>query len=280
MKRVITLFAFLLAVAVAQAQITTPAPSPACTYEQKVGLTDVKVEYSRPGVKGRKIFGDLVQYGQTWRTGANASTKVHFSTPVTINDTELQSATYALYTIPGEDKWTIIFYKDLSHWGVPQEWKEDQVALRFDAPVTKMESTVDNFMILLDNLSNDGAQFIMMWENTMVMFNFNVPTDQMVTASIEKVMAGPSDRDYYLAATYYYEEGKDLKQALEWVNMSLAKGGDKFWVLRRKALIQAGLKDYKGAIATANKSMEEAKKAGNMDYVRSNEASIAEWSKM
>lgn len=280
MKKIFTLFAFFLGLSIVQAQITTPAPSPACTIEQKVGLTDVKIEYSRPGIKGRTVFGDLVPFGQTWRTGANASSKISFSTPFTINGTELQSGTYALYTIPMEDKWTIMFYKDLSHWGVPQEWKEEDVALSFEAPVTKLGHTVQNFTIMIDNMSNNGAELGIMWENTAVMFGFEVPTGQMVMASIDKVMAGPSDRDYYLAASYYYEEEKDLNQALQWVNMSLEKGGNKFWVLRRKALIQAGLKDYKGAIATAKMSIEEAKKAGNSDYVKSNEASIAEWMKM
>jgi hypothetical protein len=280
MKRLLTFFAFLMSVSLMQAQITTPAPSPACTTEQKVGLTDVKIEYSRPGAKGRTIFGDLVPYGQMWRTGANASAKISFSTDVMINDQDVPKGTYALYTIPGETNWTIILYKDLSHWGVPQEWKAEDEAVRFDVPANNEADMVENFHIYVDGLTNSGGNIVLAWENTQVHFGVAVPTDKAVMASIEKTMAGPSDRDYYLAASYYQEEGKDLNKALSWVDMALQKGGDKFWVLRRKALIQADLKDYKGAIATAKKSIEEAKKAGNMDYVKSNEASIKEWMKM
>ena len=280
MKRLLTFFAFLMGVSLIQAQITTPAPSPASTTEQKVGLTDVKIEYSRPGAKGRTIFGDLVPYGQMWRTGANASAKISFSTDVMINDQDVPKGTYALYTIPGEKNWTIILYKDLSHWGVPQEWKAEDEAVRFDVPAKNDAEMVENFHIYVDGLTNSGANIVLAWENTQVHFGVAVPTDKAVMASIEKTMAGPSGRDYYLAASYYQEEGKDLDKALSWVDMALEKGLDNFWVLRRKALNQADLKDYKGAIATAKKSIEEAKKAGNMDYVKSNEASIKEWMKM
>lgn len=280
MKQVLTLFSFLLVAGFAEAQISTPAPSPFSTVEQKVGLTDVTIEYSRPGIKGRTVFGDLVPYGKTWRTGANAATKVSFSTDVMIDGKNLAKGTYALYTVPEKDNWTIIFYSDYNQGGVPRDWNEDAVALKFMAAAQQMPVTVENFMINIDALTNSSGRMFLVWENTIVGFDIKVPTDEAVMASIEKVMSGPSDRDYYLAAAYFHDEGKDLNKALKWIDKAIEKGGDRYWVLRKKALIQADLKDYKGAIATAKKSSDAAKEAGNMDYVKMNDQSIAMWKKM
>lgn len=280
MKQVLTLFSFLLVAGFAEAQISTPAPSPFSTVEQKVGLTDVTIEYSRPGIKGRTVFGDLVPYGKTWRTGANAATKVSFSTDVMIDGKNLAKGTYALYTVPEKDNWTIIFYSDYNQGGVPRDWNEDAVALKFMAAAQEMPVTVENFMINIDALTNSSGRMFLVWENTIVGFDIKVPTDEAVMASIEKAMSGPSDRDYYLAAAYFHDEGKDLNKALKWIDKAIEKGGDRYWVLRKKALIQADLKDYKGAIATAKKSSDAAKEAGNMDYVKMNDQSIAMWKKM
>lgn len=280
MKQVLTLFSLLLVAGFAEAQISTPAPSPFSTVEQKVGLTDVTIEYSRPGIKGRTVFGDLVPYGKTWRTGANAATKVSFSTDVMIDGKNLAKGTYALYTVPEKDNWTIIFYSDYNQGGVPRDWNEDAVALKFMAAAQQMPITVENFMINIDALTNSSGRMFLVWENTIVGFDIKVPTDEAVMASIEKAMSGPSDRDYYLAAAYFHDEGKDLNKALKWIDKAIEKGGDRYWVLRKKALIQADLKDYKGAIATAKKSSDAAKEAGNMDYVKMNDQSIAMWKKM
>jgi hypothetical protein len=97
-------------------QIQTPAPSPSSTLEQQVGLTDVIIKYSRPGMKGRQIFGDLVPYGEKWRTGANNNTTISFDTKVSINGQEVPEGTYAIFTIPQEDEWEVIFYKDSNNW--------------------------------------------------------------------------------------------------------------------------------------------------------------------
>lgn len=277
----LTALTLLATATVSVAQIKTPAPSPTGKISQSVGLVDVEVEYSRPGVKGRKIFGELVPLGEMWRTGANASTKVSFSDAVQANNVSLDKGTYALYTIPGEKEWTIIFYKNTSYWGTPEpkDFKEDEVAGRFNVPVQTLPAKVETFTINIGNLHNDGADLELMWENTKVVIPITVDTDGKVMADIKSTMAGPKAGDYYAAARYYYEEKKDMKQALEWVNKSLEMGGDKFWILRQKANIQAELGMYKDAITTANKSTELAKADGNVDYPRMNEKSIAEWRK-
>ncbi len=277
----LTALTLLSASTLGLAQIKTPAPSPTSKVSQDVGLIKVEVEYSRPSIKGRKIFGDLVPFGEMWRTGANASTKVTFSDDVQASNVSLPKGTYALYTIPGETDWTIIFYKDITIWGAPEpkDFKEEQVAGRFKVPVQKMADKVETFTINIGNLTNNGADLELMWENTKVVIPITVDTDGKVMADIKSTMGGPSANDYYSAARYYYEAKKDLKQALGWVNSCLEKGGEKFWILRLKANIQADLGMYNDAITTANRSTELAKADGNTDYPRMNEKSIMEWKK-
>lgn len=277
----LTILTFLTAATAGLAQIKTPAPSPTGTISQAVGLINMEVEYSRPSMKGRKIFGGLVPYGELWRTGANASTKVTFSDDAQANNVSLSKGTYALYTIPGEKEWTIIFYKNTTFWGAPgpKDFKEEDVAARFKVPVQALSDAVETFTMNIGNLSNDGASLELMWEKTKVSIPIKVDTDAKVTADIKATMAGPKAGDYYAAARYYFEGKKDMKQALEWVDKSLEMGGDKFWILRLKANIQAELGMYKDAITTANKSTELAKADGNTDYPRMNEESIAEWKK-
>ncbi|MEQ1744123.1 MAG: DUF2911 domain-containing protein [Saprospiraceae bacterium] len=273
--------AFLASATLGFAQIKTPQPSPVGSFSQNIGLIKVDVEYSRPSAKGRKIFGSLVPFGDMWRTGANAATKVTFSDAVKVNFNALDKGSYALYTIPGEKEWTIIFYKNTTFWGVPdaKDFKEEDVAARFSVPVKMLSNKVETFTMNIGNLANDGGDIEMSWENTLVVIPIKIDTDTKVMADIKSTMAGPKANDYYSAARYYFEEGKDMEQALEWVNKNLEMAGDKFWVLRLKANIQAKLGKYKDAIATATKSTELATADGNSDYPRMNAESIAEWKK-
>ncbi|MCC6461811.1 MAG: DUF2911 domain-containing protein [Saprospiraceae bacterium] len=277
----LTVLSLFAAATLSQAQIKTPAPSPVAKINQEVGLITMDLEYSRPSAKGRKIFGDLVPFGELWRTGANASTKVSFSDDAQVSSVSLPKGTYALYTIPDQKEWTIIFYKNTTFWGAPdaKEFKEEDVAGRVKVPVQALSNKVESFTMEISNLRNDGADLEISWENTKVVVPITVNTDAKVMSDITATMAGPKANDYYAAARYYYESKKDMKQALAWVNSCLEKGGDKFWILRLKANIQAELGQYKDAIATANKSTELAKADGNADYPRMNEKSIAEWSK-
>ena len=282
MKKILLLTTLFLAFfATANAQIKTPAPSPGCKFTQDLGLIKVDVEYSRPSAKGRKIFGDLVPMGQLWRTGANASTKISISDDALIGGAALKKGTYALYTIPGEKEWTVILYKDLSVGGslTLDAVKEDEIAAKFMASAVPVRDMVESFTMNFNNLRNNAADLELIWENTKVIIPVSVDTDGSVMAAIKNTMDGPSAGDYYAAARYYYDEKKDMAQALVWIDKSLEKGGDKFWILRVKANIQAELGKYKDAIMTAEKSSELAKKEGNADYQRMNEKSIMEWSK-
>lgn len=280
MKKSIFLTACLaMLVTLASAQIKTPQPSPTAKVSQEVGLSKVDVEYSRPSAKGRKIFGELVPFGELWRTGANASSKITFGEDVKVGGTSVPKGTYALYTTPGERQWEVVFYKNTTFWGTPEpaEYKMDDIAAKVTAPVVALKDAVESLTIAVSNLKNNGADLEISWENTKVVVPFTLDTDSKVMADIKTQMEGPSANTYYSAARYYFEENKDLKQALAWVDQSLTKGGDKFWILRLKANIQASLGMYKDAIATAEKSSDLAKKEGNADYQRMNAKSIEEW---
>ena len=264
----------------ASAQITAPQPSPFTKVEQKVGLTDVTLEYSRPGMRDRQVFGNLVPFGEVWRTGANANTKITFSDDVEIGGKSLKKGTYALYTIPGKDSWEVMFYTDSNNWGNPEKWDDGKVALKTTAPVTQLPFPMETFTIFFDDLKNDGAVMKIVWENTVATVPFTVPTDSKTMASIEKVMNGPTANDYFAAGSYYHDSAKDNKKALEWVNKAIEmQDNAPFWMLRKKSLIQADLGMKKEAIATAKQSMAAAEKAGNADYVKMNRDSLKEWEK-
>lgn len=268
-----------LLVTLASAQIKTPQPSPTAKVSQEVGLSKVEIEYSRPSAKGRKIFGDLVPFGDLWRTGANASTKITFAEDVKFGETSLAKGTYALYTIPSATKWDVIFYKNTTLWGTPEPaaYKMEDVAAKVTVSSMNLKESIESLTIAINNLKNNGADLEISWENTKVVVPFTVDTDSKVMADIKAQMDGPSAGTYYSAGRYYYEEKKDLNQALAWVDKSLQLGGEKFWILRLKANILADLGRYKDAIATAEKSSDLAKADGNADYQRMNAKSIEEW---
>jgi hypothetical protein len=274
-----TVALLMIATLFANAQVKTPAPSPSAKMMQTVGMTEVIIDYSRPGMKGREIFGGLVPYKEIWRTGANAATKITFSSDVIIEKNELKAGTYALYTIPSETEWTIIFHKNLTSNTGNYNVEED--VLRFNVKSSQMDNAVETFTIGVSNIGLGTANIDISWENTMVSLAIDTKVDAQVQSTIEKALSGPSMDDYYQAAAYNLVANKDLKQALEWINIAMEKGAtEKFWMVRRKALIEAKLGQYKKAIASAKMSLELAEKANNTDYVRMNEESIKEWEKM
>lgn len=262
------------------AQILTPKASPAAKMQQKVGLADIQIEYSRPGAKGRVIFGDLIPFGQMWRLGANENTKITTSEALIIGKDTLNAGTYALFAKPGPTNWELYFYADYSNWGLPEPWDPKKVVLQASVVVQKTQDFQENLAISLDALTNNGGTLLICWENTKVSLPFSLNTKAKVLASIDKTMAGPAANDYHAAATYYFNENIDLKTALEWSTKAVAlRGPSAYWMTRLKAQLQAANGDYKGAIETAKISIEAAKADGDDAYVRANETSIAEWSK-
>jgi hypothetical protein len=261
-------------------KITTPQPSPKAKVEQRVGLTDVSVEYSRPGVRGRTIFGDLVPFGKTWRTGANSNTKVTFSSVVSIDGQTLNAGSYGLYTVPNENSWEVMFYSESDNSGVPRDWDNTKVVAKTSVEVYSMPMNVETFTITFDDVSGTSAVLGILWEKTYVGIKFEVPTDKLVSKTIAAVMAAsPEAGDYYNAAIYYRQQDLDIKKANEWMEkaMSLTEK-PAFWQLRQQSLIYAKMGDTDKAIAVAEKSLELSKEAENEAYIKMNTQSLAEWS--
>lgn len=282
MKKLITFLMVFAVTFTVNAQIETPQPSPLQKIEQKVGLTDVSVQYSRPSMKGRTIFGDLVPYGKLWRTGANQNTMVTFSTDVMVGESTLKAGSYAIFSKPNKDNWEVVFYSDTNNKGTPQKWDDSKVVAKVTAEIYDIPMDIETFTISFDDLTNDSAVLGIMWEKVYVGVKIEVPTDKKVSAAIEKVMNGPSADDYYAAARYYLESGKDINQAVVWMNkaIEMTKDNPKYWWLRQQSLIKAKAGDKKGAIKAAKASLEGAEKAGNADYIKMNKDSLKEWGAM
>ena len=281
MKKLLLFFCAVSASMMVNAQLQTPAPSPFQTISQKVGLTDITLEYSRPSMKERKIFGGLVPYNEIWRTGANASTKITFSDAVEIGGKTLKAGSYAIYTKPGPQNWEVYFYSDADNWGTPQNWDESKVAATVKAAVMPLPMKIETLTMSFDDLSNDSASLGLIWEDVYVAVPIKTFTDKMVSASIDQVMSGPSPDDYYRAAVYYLESGKDMNQAKKWIDKAIEKREQPaFWYHRQQSLIYAKAGDKKGAIEAAKKSLELAKAADNSDYIALNTKSLKEWGAM
>ncbi|NKI32074.1 DUF2911 domain-containing protein [Croceivirga thetidis] len=278
MKTLRLFVAALFCASVGFAQLQTPAPSPAATLTQVVGLTDVAIDYSRPAMRGRTIFGDLVPYGTLWRTGANARTKVTFGDDVKVGGTDLKAGTYAIFSIPQQNEWEVIFYTEYQGGGAPAELDESKVAARVKASVFPIAMDIQSFTITVDDITTNSAVIGIMWEKTYVAVPFEVPTDAKVSDAIDKVMSGPGAGDYYQAAVYYLSEGKDIGKAKEWMDKAMSMvETPRFWQLRQQSLIYAAAGDKKGAIELAKKSLMGAEEAGNADYIKMNKDSLMEW---
>lgn len=282
MKKLLLVFAVFAMSFATYAQIETPAPSPFSKLEQKVGLTDITIEYSRPSVKGRTIFGDLEPYGGMWRTGANKNSIITFSDDVTIAGQEVKAGSYAIFTkLNSATQWDVMFYTDTENWGTPSEWDDSKVAATAKVDVMQIPMSIETMTMDINNITSSGGTIDIIWEKSYVGIPFTVPTDKTVSASIDKVMAGPSANDYYASAVYYLNSGKDVNKAKKWIDKAMSmieKPG--FWQVRQQSLIYAAAGDKKGAIELAKKSMAGAKEQGNENYVKQNMASLKEWGAM
>jgi len=275
MKKLIVLI-FAAIGFLAEAQIQTPSASPAGSVTTVVGLTDVKITYSRPRMKGRKIFGDgesfLVPNGKIWRTGANDGTRISFSDDVKVEGVAVPKGEYLVFTWPGATEWTVSLYKDLDLGGNTDAYKESDEAAKFKVKSEKLTERVETFSINVGDIADNStsAKVQLAWENTSVKFNVTVEFDSKVMKSIE-ANTQVSSGAYSAAASYYFDNGKDLKKALEWITIACNSNLDAYWNLLTKARIQKALGDKAGAMATSNLSKAAAEKAKNQDYVKMND---------
>jgi len=268
--------ALTLTTLVSQAQtLKTPAPSTAQTVKQAFGLGDITLDYSRPSAKGRVIFGDVVPFGKIWRTGANAATKITFSDDVKFEGKDVKAGTYAIYTIPNKTSWEVILYSDVTMGGNTAGFKAENEVVRVVVTPTTLSKNVETFTINLSDVTATSTTLEFVWEKTSVPVKITTDIDTKVMKNIESTMAVDS-RPYFQAANYYYENNKDLNQALIWVNKAVEQNPKAFWMTMLKARIELKLNDKKAAIATAEKTVALATEAKNDDYVKMANDLIAE----
>ena len=260
------------------AQIDHPKISPPATLVQKIGLSEVKIEYSRPSVNKRKIMGELVPYGRIWRVGANESTKIHFSDSVKIQGHDLPPGIYAVYSIPQKNEWTIIIHKNISHWGDGRfNYKQEEDALRFQVEPQSI-NFAETFTIELDEITHKSAILFWEWENTRIQFLLEFDTQKKMLKEIEtKVLKNPTADTYYESARYLQEEGIMTELALDYLLKAHNLVGDKYYIHRIWALVEAQLGNYDQAILHAQISKGLAEKERKDEFVRMNEKSIEEW---
>lgn len=256
-------------------QLKVPAPSPTQSMKQDFALGSITVDYSRPGVKNRVIFGDVVPFGKIWRTGANSTTKITFTDDVKLEGNAVAAGTYGVYTIPNKDSWEIMLYKDLTLAGNVADYKPENEVLRFKVKPTVLANKVESFTINIADITSTSATIELMWDKTRVPISVTEEIDTRITKNIQSALATDS-RPYFQAASYYYEANKDQKQALEWVNKAIEQNPKAFYMVMLKAKIEMKMGDKTNAVASANKTIALAKEAKNDDYVRMAEKLIAE----
>lgn len=266
-----TALAFALSLSLSQfvqaQQLKVPAPSPSQTIKQAFGLSEITIEYSRPGIKGRTIYGDVVPFGKVWRTGANSSTKITFGEDVKVEGNDVKAGTYALYSVPNKDSWDIMLYKDLTLGGNVAEYKKENEVLRFVVKPSALNDKVETFNIQVADITMNSARVELNWENTRVSFKVDVDIDSKIMKSIETTVVN-DNRPYYQAASYFYESGKDLVKAAEWADKAIAQNPKAYWIVLLKAKILAKQKDIKGSNAAADQVIALATEDKNDDYIK------------
>lgn len=256
-----------------------PRPSQGAEVEQIVGLTEIEIEYSRPNVKGRIIWGELVPYDKVWRTGANAATTISFSEDVKVNGNDVPAGKYGLYTIPGEAEWTIVLSKDNDLWG-SGDYSDENDLLRIKAIPTATKFT-ESLTIGFSTVKDDKCSVDISWDELMVSFNIDANSKEQAIANIDKEIAGLENpfRIYNSSARYYVDNNMELEKALAYAEKSVASEA-KFWNVYTLSLAQAANGKYKDAIGAAERSKTLAEEADYAPYVKMNTENIEKWSKM
>ena len=259
-------------------KIEFPQPSPSASVKERVGVTAVSIDYSRPSVRERKIFGGLLPYGQIWRTGANAATKITFGTDVKVGGTAVPAGSYALFTIPGESEWTVILSKVVDgQWGsYAYNPKDDQA--RITVKPVAMPELLETMEISVQDMHAGKANLVIAWEKTKVPVEIDTELVAKVKPQIEAAMAGSGEKPYFAAAMFYYENDLDLKLAKEWIQAAVKAQPDAVWMVYREGLILKKAGDKDGALAAAKQARELAAKADGelkSEYTRLSESLIA-----
>jgi len=233
-----------------------PAPSPTAVIKQDFSTSAIEITYSRPSMRGRKIFGDLIPFGQVWRTGANGATKITFGEDVVLANNPLKAGTYALYTIPGATGWKVIINKGISNWGVSGFDDKDDV-IQFEIPTQKTAEAVQSFTIAIENLNGNKCDLVLSWENTKVVIPVFADNNKKITEYLETSIANPK-RPYQQAANYYLETNQNLDKALQYTDKAIDENKEAFWLYWLKARIYQKQGKKAEAIEAAQKAADLA----------------------
>jgi hypothetical protein len=269
MKKIFFLFAITLSSVSFAQSLVTPQPSTPQTIKQNFGLSTIELSYSRPNTKGRVIFGDLVPFGNVWRTGANSATTLTFGEEVTIGDKKIAAGKYGLLSIPSKNSWILIITKQLDVTS-PSAYKAESDLVRVNINPVAIANKVETFTMQFTNVKSSSCELNLQWENTSISLPISTDVDSKVMKQIENIMT-KDNLPYYSAAMYYLESGKDLNQALSWFNKAVEQSPSAYYMHHQKANCLVKLGKKQEAIATATKSLELAKAAKNPDYVKLNE---------
>ena len=269
MKRLssIAFTCLILISATVKAQVAMPAPSPTQTIIQDFGMGKIELTYSRPGIKGRQVFGagsELAPYGKPWRTGANAATKIHFTDNVTIGGKTLDSGSYVIYTVPNAGQWDVVFSKGTAYPG-SEGFKESDDVVRLKAAAATIKDKIETFTMQFANLKNESCELHLRWGNTDVTVPIATNIKDRIRTQLEAALQGDK-KPYYQAANFYYEYDKNYQKALENINKAIAENETAYFMYLQKARIQKDMGDKAGAKASAMKTVELAKAAKNADY--------------
>lgn len=275
MKRILlaTLLAALSGSASLAQDLKLPALSPTSKITQDFSTSTIEISYSRPSMRGRKVFGDIVAYGEAWRTGANAPTKIKIGEELVIGGQTVKPGEYVLYAIPAQSKWEVVINKGNSSWGATGFDKNDDVA-RFKIKPQALSETVQTFTINIADITLNSCDLELMWEKTKVVIPVVANNNERLTASIDKTLSKPT-LPYHQAASYYFETDQNLDKAYEYATKATEQNPQAFWSYHLKARIAQKLGRKKEAIEAANKSIELAKgSALEAEYQRNNQKII------
>lgn len=269
MKKLLFAVCCMSATLFSQAQFKMPAPSPGQTIKQDFALGTIELVYSRPSIKGRKIFGDLVPFGKVWRTGANSATLIKFTDQVEIGGKKIDTGSYALYTVPAEDMWEIVLNKGVSNWGT-NGYKETDDVIRFKVPVMKIKPGLETFAMQFAEIKPESCELHIMWDNTAVAVPIKAVIKERMRAALDKAMM-TDKKPYWNAAQFYFEYDKNNAKALENIKSAVADNPKAYWMWLYKARIEKETGDKAAAMLSSQRSLQLAKADENDDYVKMNE---------
>jgi len=247
-------------------QIDLPRLSPKAAVSQTIGYTEISVEYSRPSVHGRKIWGDLVPYNKVWRTGANEATVIQFTTDVSINGNKIPAGRYSLFTIPNEKEWTIIFNKVDKQWGA-FNYKEDQDLIRFNVTPTENEF-VESLIYYFSDITSNSVLLNIAWEKIKVSFKIEVDVLSQAYQKIKEGLANAKADDWQsfsAAANFAADNNVYLDEALTWIDKAISMG-DNYYPYFVKSKILFKQNKFKEALNFINKTREAGRKDKNYEF--------------